>query len=156
MLKLIYLIMQQKQIYKMQQKLIHLNWKKADIASLRAEVDKLDIDELVPVPVNLSKLSNAVKDDVGRKTVYDKLVVKTNNIDTSEFVLKTKYDTGKSDLEKKIPDTRGLVKKTYYNAKANEIESKIPSISGLATNAALTAVENEIPDVSSLVKKNRF
>ena len=88
--------------------------------------------------------------------MYDKLVVKTNNIDTSEFVLKTKYDTGKSDLEKKIPDTRGLVKKTYYNAKANEIESKIPSISGLATNAALTAVENEIPDVSSLVKKNRF
>ena len=156
MLKLIYLIMQQKQIYKMQQKLIHLNWKKADIASLRAEVDKLDIDELVPVPVNLSKLSNAVKDDVGRKTVYDKLVAKTNNIDTSEFVLKTKYDRGKSDLEKKIPDTRGLVKKTYYNAKANEIESKIPSISGLATNAALTAVENEIPDVSSLVKKNRF
>ena len=88
--------------------------------------------------------------------MYDKLTAKTNDIDTSEFVLKTKYDRGKSDLEKKIPDTRGLVKKTYYNAKANEIESKIPSISGLATNAALIAVENEIPDVSSLVKKKQI
>ena len=86
--------------------------------------------------------------------MYDKLVAKVNNIDTSEFVLKTKYDTDKSDLEKKIPDTRGLVIKTDYNAKINEIESKIPSISGLAMNAALTAVENELPDVSSLVKKN--
>ena len=53
-----------------------------------------------------------------KKTVYDKLVEKVNNIDNSGFVLKTKYDTDKSDLEKKISDadkkisdTSGLVKK---------------------------------------------
>ena len=75
-------------------------------------------------------------------------------------VLKTRYDTDKSDLEKKIsdaikriPDTSGLVKNTDYNAKISEIENKIPSISGLATNSALTAVENKIPNVRNLVKK---
>ena len=47
-----------------------------------------------------------------KKIVYDKLVVKVNNIDISRFVLNTKYDTDKSDLEKKIPDTNKLVKKT--------------------------------------------
>ena len=46
-----------------------------------------------------------------KKTVYDKLVAKVNSIDTSAFVLKTKYDTDKTELEKKIPDTSGLVKK---------------------------------------------
>ena len=56
------------------------------------------------------------------------------------FVFKTKYDTDKTELENKIPDTSNFVKKTDYNAKITEIESKIPSISGLATNAALTAV----------------
>ena len=94
--------------------------------------------------------------------MYDKLVAKVNNIDTRSFVLKTKYDTDKSDFEnkiiyadKKISDTSGRIKKTDYNAKITEIEGNIPSISGLATNAALTAVENKIPDVSSLVKKKR-
>ena len=58
-----------------------------------------------------------VKNDAVKKAVYDKLVTKVNaipfsRIDTSAFVLKTKYDTDKSKLEKKIPDTSGLVKKT--------------------------------------------
>ena len=56
----------------------------------------------MPVPVDLSKLSDAVKNDVVKKTVYDKLVAKVNSIDTSAFVLKTKYDTDKIELEKKI------------------------------------------------------
>ena len=129
---------------------------KSNLASLKTEVDKLDIDKLVPVPVDLSKLSDVVKNDLVKKTVYDKLVAKVNSIDTSRFVLKTKYDTDKSEIENKIPDTSGLVKKTDYNAKITEIEGKIPSISGLATNAALTAVENKIPNISSLVKKTDY
>ena len=44
--------------------------------------------------------------------VYDQLVAKVNSIDTSAFVLRTKYDPNKTELEKKIPDTNGLVKKT--------------------------------------------
>ena len=92
---------------------------KTNLANLKSEVDKLDIDKLVPVPVDLSKLSD-VKNFV-KKDVYDKLVTKVNNIDTSRFVLKTKYDTDKSELENKIPDTGGLVKKTDYNTKITEI-----------------------------------
>ena len=99
----------------------------------------------------LSKLSNAVNNEVVKKTGYDKLIAKANNIDTNGFVLKTKYDTDKLDLEKKIsnadkkiPDTSGLVKKTDCNAKTIEIENKVPSISGLAANSALTTVENKI------------
>ena len=54
--------------------------------------------------------------------MYDKFDEKLNNIDTNEFVLKTMYDTAKSDLEKKLPDTSGLVQKLDYNDKTAEIE----------------------------------
>ena len=84
---------------------------KTNLANLKTEVDKLDIDKLVPVPVHLSKLSDVVKNDVIKKTEYDKLVGKLNDIDTNGFVLKTKYDRDKSELKNKIPDTSGLVKK---------------------------------------------
>ena len=94
----------------------------------------------MPVPTDLSKLSNAVKNDVTKKTDYDKLVAKVNNIDTGGFVLKTKYDTDKSELENGIPDTSGLVKKTDYNTKITKIEGKIPNVSNLATKIALTTV----------------
>ena len=110
----------------------------------------------MPAPVDLSKLSNVVKNDVVKKAVYDKLVAKANSIETSGFVLKTNYDTDKKELENKIPDTSGLVKKTDYNAEITEIEGKIPSISGLATNATLTIVENKILNISSLVKKTDY
>ena len=59
----------------------------------------------------MSKLSDVVKNDVATKSVYDKLVAKVNNIDTSAFVLKTKYQTGKAELEKKISDATDRVKK---------------------------------------------
>ena len=60
----------------------------------------------------MSKLSNIVKNDVVKIAVYNKLVAKVDNIDTSDFVLKTKYNTHKTELENKIPDTSGLFKKT--------------------------------------------
>ena len=88
--------------------------------------------------------------------MYNKLDFKIKNVNTSAFVLKTKYNTEKAYLGNKIPDTIGPVKKTDYNAKITEIEGKIPSICGLATNAALTAVENKIPYISSLVKKTDY
>ena len=66
---------------------------KTNLSSLKTEVDKLDIDKLVPVPTDLSKLSNVVKNDVAKKAVYNKLVAKVDNIDTSDFVIKTNYNT---------------------------------------------------------------
>ena len=58
----------------------------------------------MPVPVNLSKLIDVVKNDVVKKTTYDQLVAKVNIIDTSDFVLETKYNADKTELEKKIPN----------------------------------------------------
>ena len=112
---------------------------KTNLANLKTEVDKLDIDKLVPILVDLSKLSDVVKNNIVKKTVYNKLVANVDNIDTSNFVLKTEYNTGKTESENKIPDTSGLLKKTNYNTKITELENKIPDVSNLATK---TAIEN--------------
>ena len=125
---------------------------KTNLANLKTEVDKLGIDKLAPVPVDLSKLSDVVKNDVVKKDVYDKLVAKVNNIDTSDLVLKTNYQTDKTELENKIPDVSDFVK----IAKLIEFENKIPDVSSLAIKAAVTAVDNKIPDVSTLVKKTDY
>ena len=69
---------------------------KTNLASLKTQVDKLDVDKLAPVPVDLSKLNDVVKNDVARTTVYDKLAAKVNNIEINDFVLKTKYQTEKA------------------------------------------------------------
>ena len=136
---------------------------KINLVNLKTEVDKIDIAKLTPVRNNLAKSSNAVKNHVVKKTEYNQLVTKVNNVDTTRFVLKTKYDTTKSDLEKKIsdpeekiPNTSAFVKNTDYNSKVTEIENKIPKITGFATNFALTADGKKIPNVSNLVKKNRI
>ena len=81
----------------------------------------------------MSKLSDVVKNDVDKKAVFDQLAAKVNNIDTSTFVLKTKYQADKTELG-----------------------NKIPAVSSLATKTALTAAENKIPDVSSLVNKTNY
>ena len=106
---------------------------KTNLSRLQTEVSKLDIDKLKPVPAGLSELSNVVKNVVVKKTVYNKLVAKVDNIDTSDFVIKTNYNT-----------------------KITELENKIPDISNLATKAALTAVENKIPSASNLVTKTDY
>ena len=129
---------------------------KTNLANLKTEVDKLYIDKLATVPVDLSKLSNVVKNDVIKKTVYDKLVVKVDNIDTSGLVKKTDYNRKISEIEDKIPDSSSFVKKTDYNTKITEIEDKIPDVSGLATQTALATVGNKIPSISGLAKKNRL
>ena len=87
----------------------------------------------MPVPTDLSKLSNVRLSDVVKKAVYNKLVAKVHNIDSSDFVIKTNYNT-----------------------KIAELENKIPSISNLATKILVNRVENRIPDISNLVKKNRL
>ena len=73
-----------------------------------------------------------------QKTVYGKLVAKRNNIDTSDFVLKIKYQTDKTEFENKTPNVTDFVK----SAKLTELENKSPDISNLATKTALTTVEN--------------
>ena len=106
--------------------------KKVDLASLKS---KLDIDKLVPLPVDLSNLSDAVKNDVVKKDVYNAKI---------------------KNIEDKIPDITNLATKTTLNAKINEVKGKIPNITNLATTTALTAVENKISNVSNLVKKTDY
>ena len=65
----------------------------------------------MPIPVDLSKFSDVVKNDVVQKAVYDKLVAKVNNIGTSDFVLKTNFNTKFTGLENEIPNTSGLLKR---------------------------------------------
>ena len=67
-------------------------------------------------------------------------------------MLKTYYQTDKTELEKKIPNVTGFVKKTNLS----ELENKIPDVSNLVTKTALTTVENKIPTASSFVKKTDY
>ena len=99
---------------------------------MKNEVYKLDVDKLVPVPVDLSKPSNVVKNDDFKKDVYNAKIINT---------------------EDKIPVITNVAINTTLNAKVNEIKNEILSITNLATITALTAVENKIRNVSNLVKK---
>ena len=101
---------------------------KTNFANLKTEVDKLDVDKLTSVPIDLSKLSNVVKNDFVKKTVYDKLVAKIYNIDTSGLAKKTDYNTKITEIENKIPDSSSFFKKTDYNTKITEREGKIPDL----------------------------
>ena len=91
---------------------------KSNLASLKTEVDKLDIDKLTPVPNDLAKLSNIVKNDIIKKPEYNKLVAKVDNIDTTNGAKKNKYEKEGSDLEDKI----------------SKIDKKVPNVSGLVKN----------------------
>ena len=95
---------------------------KTKLANLKSEVDKLDVNKLKPIPTDLSKLSNVVKNDVVKKTDYNKLVTKVDNIGTSGLVKKTDFNTKITEIKDKIPDTSSVVKKTDYNTKITEIE----------------------------------
>ena len=88
---------------------------KSNLSGLETEVDKLDIDKLVPIPVDLSKLSDVVKNDVARKIEYKKLVKK------QQQQQKNKYENDGSDfvdiisnVDKKVPDVNDLVKKNRF------------------------------------------
>ena len=144
---------------------------KGYLTSLKAEVDKIAVDQIICVPADVSKLRKLVDNDVA-KNVYDELVTKVNDIDakvpsTSGFVSKTHSISDRQNLEKKIedvnkkvPNTSGLVKKTRYNTQITDIENKIPNVTCLVTNATLnkkaTEIENKIPDITNLAEKNVF
>ena len=137
---------------------------KTNLAALKTEVDKIDIDKLKTVPDDLAKLSNVVKNEVVKKTAYNTLKNKVDAIDTSKFVSRTKFTTDTNSLddkidkvEKKLPDISGLATKssvthliTEQEDYTDKVKKKIPAISGLASKTELTAVENKIPDISGL------
>ena len=104
---------------------------KSNLVSLKTEVDKIDAEKLKTVPVDLAKLSNVVKNDVIKKTEYNKLVTKVDNIDTTNFVSRTKYQKHGSNFEdkvdkidKKIPDVTNLVKRQILITKLLKYSAK--------------------------------
>ena len=128
----------------MQKVLIHQNLlKRVDLASLKYDavkldidkVDKLDVDKLVSVSVDLSKRSDVLKNDVLKKDVCNAKI---------------------KSIEDKIPDVTNLATNATLNAKINEVKNEIPSITNLATKTALTAVENKRPNVSNSVEKSDY
>ena len=100
--------------------------------SLKSKVDKLDVDKLVPVPVDLSKLSDLVKNCVVKKDVYNAKI---------------------KNIEDKIPVTINLTTNASLNAKISEVKDEMSSITNLATAVPLTTVENKVID---LVKKRQI
>ena len=130
---------------------------KTNLGALKTEVDKLDTDKLKTTPADITKLTNAVDNELVKKTVCNAKV--TNSLDD-------KIDK----VDKKIPDISGLATKTSlsnylqtttFNSKVTELEGKIstaegkiPSITALATKAEVTAVENKIPSLVGYAKKS--
>ena len=89
---------------------------------MKSKVDKLDVNKSVPVPVDLSKLSDIVKNDVVKKDGYN---AKMKNIeDKIRNITNLATNSAVTAVENKILSVSNLVKKTEYNTKINEIEKK--------------------------------
>ena len=113
---------------------------------------------VVPVPVDLTKISDVVKNDVVKKDVYN---ARTKNIENkipeiTNLTTNTTLNAKINDVKKEIPSITDLATTTALNAKTNEVKNKITNITNLATTAVLTAVENKIYNVSNLVKKDKY
>ena len=140
----------------MQQELIHniLLKKKNDLANLKSNVGKLDIDKLKNVPTSLSNLKSKVdKLDVDKVVHVPTDLSKLSDVVKMMLLKKDVYNVKTKNIADKIPDIANLATNASLNAKINEIKGEIPSIINLASTTVLTAVENKIPNASNLVKK---
>ena len=142
---------------------------KTNLAALKTEVDKLDADKLKTTPVDLAKLTNAVENDVFKKTDYN---TKVTSIEAQIAGLTKNTVDNLADITKlKAIDTNSFVTRTKFSADTNAlneidgVEKKIPDISGLATktslndylqfvtfNSKVTKVENKIKDADIIAK----
>ena len=117
---------------------------KTNLAALKNEVDKIDVDKLKTVPVDLAKLNNAVENDLVKKTDYN---AKVTNIESQiAGVTKSTFDNLGDITKLKAIDSSSFVLKTKLTADVNTLENKIdtvdkkiPDISGLATKTSLTS-----------------
>ena len=117
---------------------------KTNLAALKTEVDKIDVDKLKTTPTDLAKLTNAVKHDVVKKTDYN---TKVTSIEAQTAGLtKNTVDNLADKTKLKAIDTNSFVNKTKFSADINTlddkmdgVERKIPDISGLATKTSLNS-----------------
>ena len=143
---------------------------KTNLAALKSEVDKIDVDKLKTAPVDLAKLTNAVENDLVKKAFYN---TKVTSIETQIAGLTKNTVDNLADITKlKAIDTNSFVTRTKFSADTNTLDDKIvgaekkqPDISGLATktslndylqtstfNSKVTEVENKIKDADIIAK----
>ena len=112
---------------------------------MKSKVDKLDVNKLLPVPVDLSKLSDLVKNDVVKKDAKIKHIDdKIPNI--TNLATNTTINTKVNEVKREISSITNLAANAALNAKINEVKDKIPNTTNLATTTDLTAVETNIPN----------
>ena len=122
---------------------------------MKRKVEKIDVHKLVPVPVDLNKLIDEVKNNIVKKDVYK---TKIKNIedkipDITILASNTTLSAKMNEIKNKIPSIINLATNASLNAKTNEVKGEIPGITNLATTAAFTTAEYKIPHFSNLVKK---
>ena len=125
---------------------------------MKSKVDKLAVDKLVPVSVDLSKLSHVVKNDIVKKDVYN---AKIKNIEDkipgiTSLATKATRNAKINKIKGKISSATILATTAAPNTEINEVKGKIPSITNLASTTALTCIEIKIPNVSNLVKETDY
>ena len=145
---------------------------KTNLAALKTEVDKIDVDKLKTTPVDLAKLTNAVKNYLVKKTVHN---TKVTSIETQIAGLTKNTVDNLADITRlKAIDTNSFVTRTKFSADTNALDDKIdgveknpPDISGLATktslnsylqtstfNSKVTEVENKIKATDIIAKSS--
>ena len=125
--------------------------------NLKNKTDKLDVDKLVPIPVDLSKPSYVVKNDVIKKDVYNSKIKKNieyNIPDITNLATNSSLNAKINDVKGEIPNITNLASNASLNAKINQVKGEIPNITNLGLTSFLTAAEKKIPSVSNLVKEN--
>ena len=142
---------------------------KTNLAALKTEVDKIDVEKLKTTPIDLDRLSNLVKNDVVKKTDYN---TKVTSIESQIGLTKNKVDNLADITKLKAIDTNSFVTRTKFAADTNALDDKIdgvekkkPDISGLATktslnsylqtstfNSKVTEVENKIKATDIIAK----
>ena len=137
-----------------------INWRflPTNLSDSKSKVDKLDADILIPVPVDLSKLSNVVKTNVVREDLYNAKIKNTEDKipDITNLVTNASLNSKINEVKNKIPSITNLATAGALNAKINEAKNRIPNIINLATTTALTAVENKILHLSKYITTPEF
>ena len=99
---------------------------KTNLAALKSEADKIDVDKLKTTPTDLAKLSNVVKNDVVKKTDYNTKVTSIEN--QIAGVTKNTVDNLADITKRKAVDAYNFVLKTKLTADVNTLETKIDTV----------------------------
>ena len=135
---------------------------KTNLAALKTEVDKIDADKLKAAPTDLAKLTNAIKNDVVKKTDYN---AKVTSIEAQIAGLTKNTTDNLNDITKlKAIDTNSFVTRTKFSADTNTLDDKIDGvekktdISGLATKTSLndylktSTFNSKVTEIESKIK----